>query len=66
MLHAEIDLGERKSGGQKISYRSCIKKDLKLFSINVGRNFEALDLLAQDRGMWQKLVRDSSESFIDK
>ena len=66
MLHAEIALGKRKPGGQEVSYRSCIRKTLDLFSINVGKGFVALQLLAQNRAMWKKVVRDGSVIFMDK
>jgi hypothetical protein len=39
MLHAEIALGKRSAGGQELTYRQCIKNTLKIFSINVGKEF---------------------------
>ena len=51
MLHAEVNLGKRSVGGPEVSYRSCIKNDLELFSINVGGNFKALESMAKNRGM---------------
>jgi hypothetical protein len=49
MFHAEIALGKRSAGGQELTYRQCIKNTLKLFSINVGKDFEALKNLVQNR-----------------
>jgi exonuclease III len=65
MLHAEIALGKRSAGGQEMTYRQCIKNTLRLFSINVGKDFEALKNLAQNRALWRKVVRDGSEFFMD-
>ena len=36
-----------------------------LFSINVGKGFVELQVLAQNRVMWQKAVREGSISFMD-
>jgi hypothetical protein len=49
MLNAEIALGKRSAGGQELTYRQCIENTLKLFSINVGKNFEALKNLVQNK-----------------
>jgi len=66
MLHAEIDLGKRKSGGQELTYRACARKNLDLFSINGSKGFVALQHLAQNRAVWRKVVRDGSQIFMDK
>jgi hypothetical protein len=65
MLYAEIALGKRSAGGQELTYRQCIKNTLKQFSINVGKDFEALKNLVQNRAFWRKVVRDGSAFFMD-
>jgi hypothetical protein len=40
---------KRSVGVQGMTYRQCIKNTLRLFSINVGKDFEALKNLAQNR-----------------
>jgi hypothetical protein len=47
--HAEIALGRKSVGFQEMTYRYCIKNAFRLFSINVGKDFEALKNLAQNR-----------------
>lgn len=64
MLHAEIALGKQKSGGKGISYRSCIRKNLELFSINVPKGFVALQPLAQNRAVWQNAVKDVAAALM--
>ena len=56
MLHADIALGQRLSGGQELSYRTCIRRDLELFEFDNSLSFSGLEALAQDRKQWQKKV----------
>jgi hypothetical protein len=65
MLYAEFALGKRSAGGQELTYHQCIKNTLKLLSINVRKNFEALKNLVQNRAFWRKVVRDGSVFFME-
>jgi hypothetical protein len=65
ILHGEVNFGGRRAGGPEVSYCACLKKDIELFSINVGGNFDTSEHLALDKSVWQKLVRDGSEVFMD-
>ena len=66
MLHADIDSGQRLRGGQELSYRTCIKKDLELFGIPSNTNISILEGLAKDRSKWQRLVNNGAAVLLDK
>ena len=63
ILYSELADGSRLQGGQEISYKTCIKSDLKAFGIS--QNFGEWGLLARDRDAWRKTIKGSGlKSFI--
>ena len=66
MLHADIVSGQRLRGGQELSYRTCIKKDLELFGMYSSTNISILEGLANDRNKWQRLVNNGAAVILDK
>ena len=55
ILFAELEAGSRLQGGQEISYKACIKSDLKAFGIS--QIFAEWSALANTRDEWRKVIK---------
>ena len=65
ILYSELADGSRLQGGQEISYKTCIKSDLKAFGIS--QNFVEWSSLARDRDAWRETIKGTGlKRFIDE
>ena len=63
MLYGEVNIGHRKPGRPKKSFRECLKEDLKLFKIwNTDSRINMPELCA-NRKEWRRMIHKGAEVF---
>lgn len=62
VMHSEISSGKRCSGGQGVSWRSCLAGDLKCFNIDC----DSWQILCRNRIGWRRAIDAGEKFFVNK